>query len=339
MDHLPELDWETRSADTPLSTHMLAGSIAGLTEHILLLPLDIVKTHLQISDFSLTKIVKTIKSRGLTSFYAGGAIVGTGCVPSHAIFFLNYEFWRSKMEKNQFNFLGNFWLGATSALYHDLIMTPCDMLKQRKQLTSLPYRDIIVESYRMEGLRSFWRSLPVNFVGNLPSAALTVTANENLRVFYHRFFGDLTLRAYFVCAGMAGAFSAFLTTPLDNIRTRLNTQVFHREAYLKMKDSPLQSQRKPPKSGRMGQVLKAYSPGMPKGGSCDCGPSASSGEGGVKYPNALCAVKIIMREEGLRGFFKGATPRVGYQSVSSALSWTVYEFAKGWLMGRKREKN
>ena len=40
-------DWEERDNSTPVWLHMLAGSCAGLSEHLSMLPLDNVKTHCQ----------------------------------------------------------------------------------------------------------------------------------------------------------------------------------------------------------------------------------------------------------------------------------------------------
>ena len=41
-----DLDWEERKNNIPFKIHMIAGSIAGLSEHLLLLPLDNLKTHI-----------------------------------------------------------------------------------------------------------------------------------------------------------------------------------------------------------------------------------------------------------------------------------------------------
>lgn len=43
------LDWETRDENFPLSKHIVAGSCAGVMEHIGMYPLDTVKTHMQAS--------------------------------------------------------------------------------------------------------------------------------------------------------------------------------------------------------------------------------------------------------------------------------------------------
>jgi len=70
-----------------------AGSIAGLSEHLSMIPIDNVKTHCQAgrSLSSLQIINKIYKAGGLTNFYAGSSVVAMGCAPAHAIYFSIYE--------------------------------------------------------------------------------------------------------------------------------------------------------------------------------------------------------------------------------------------------------
>lgn len=44
-----------------------------------------------------------------------------------------------------------------------------------------------------------------------------------------------------------------------------------------------------------------------------------------KYGNMLKATRLMLREDGIRGFFDGLGLRMGRKAVSSALAWTVYE--------------
>jgi len=44
------------------------------------------------------------------------------------------------------------------------------------------------------------------------------------------------------------------------------------------------------------------------------------------------ALASILAEEGPRGLFRGALPRVALHAPSVAISWTAYEAAKGWLL-------
>ena len=43
------------------------------------------------------------------------------------------------------------------------------------------------------------------------------------------------------------------------------------------------------------------------------------------YPNLLSTTHAIFANEGVAGFFKGILPRILRKSMSSAISWTVYE--------------
>ena len=43
---IPDFELEERQDFIPFKIHMIAGSIAGLSEHILFLPIDNIKTHI-----------------------------------------------------------------------------------------------------------------------------------------------------------------------------------------------------------------------------------------------------------------------------------------------------
>ena len=45
----------------------------------------------------------------------------------------------------------------------------------------------------------------------------------------------------------------------------------------------------------------------------------------LKYGNMVRATKLMLKEDGMRGFFDGLGLRMGRKAVSSALAWTVYE--------------
>ena len=74
-----------------------------------------------------------------------------------------------------------------------------------------------------EGVISLYRSLPITLVMNIPQAALFMTLYENFKSYYYS-DGNVTMSGYFSCAGIAGAISSGITTPLDVVKTRLQTQ-------------------------------------------------------------------------------------------------------------------
>lgn len=49
-----------------------------------------------------------------------------------------------------------------------------------------------------------------------------MATNENLKVFLRKYKEHLSLKDYFICSFASGALASIVTTPLDNIKTRLN---------------------------------------------------------------------------------------------------------------------
>ncbi len=53
----------------------------------------------------------------------------------------------------------------------------------------------------------------------------------------------------------------------------------------------------------------------------------------------LGAARTVHRVVGVRGFFQGLAPRLLYQAPSTAVSWSVYEFFKSYLIGDSRKRD
>lgn len=89
--------------------------------------------------------------------------------------------------------------------------------------------------------------------------------------------------------------AAAVTTPLDRLKTRLQTQ-------------------------GLGTVH------------CDLiGTSCPKIDATPKYNGLSDAFRSIVREEGYAGLFRGIGPRLMTHTPSVAISWTVYEAMKLWL--------
>jgi len=295
---------------------MIAGSIAGIFEHVAMLPFDIIKTHIQTSKsakFSYSDAIRSIyKQGGIREFYRGGLVLSYGVGPAHAIYFSVYEASKnliSKLHGDKYPAVYGL-AGISASFVHDVIMTPCDVIKQRRQLMhNQGSMEILRKLVRNEGFFQLYRSLPITLAIGLPWQGLFVGANESLKGF---FGGDHEHNAfsYFLCAGIAGGFAAAVTIPLDNIKTRLQTQGCtiggcHSSSHV----------AKPSYSNLEYKQKVFFS-------------SVSEKQNQVKYKNIRNTVEIIFREEGLRGFSKGVLPRVLSNAPSSAISWTVYEMMK-----------
>lgn len=217
-------------------------------------------------------------------------------------------------------------VGFTSSLFHDLILTPTEAIKQRLQLyrsdrLSVRAFDVVKGMLRNEGIQSFYRSFGVNYFMNVPYGALLVTINEKLKESLMQPDKEGSLLSYFAFAGVAGLVAAVPTCPLDVIKTRLNTQnCINRSCGMDPKacgNSVLKGNMQTYQNkvsayhsyGTVGEHLKKASRVAVEH---------------IKYHSVVDAAKKIYREAGLLGFFRGLKMRILIQCPSSALSWGTY---------------
>ena len=67
---------------------------------------------------------------------------------------------------------------------------------------------------------------------------------------------------------------------------------------------------------------------------CEC----TMQRGCVKYDTARATFSKVLKNEGVKGFYKGFMARCVTQSLATAVSWTTYETVKGYLIKDKLEK-
>lgn len=131
---------------------------------------------------------------------------------------------------------------------------------------------------------------------NVPYQAMVVGTNEVSKKFLTKKNITPGFFTYFGCASVAGLVASLITMPLDNIKTKMNTQC----DLVSLKSCPDQFK-------------------------CVC---EKDQKGNVKYSTALKTARQILRQEGMGGFFRGMVPRGAIQSLSTAISWSSYEMAK-----------
>jgi len=307
-----EHDWEERSPDTALWQHMIAGSIAGMVEHAVVFPLDSVKTHMQATNVEAatagqtarvgwTQVAKDlVRIRGMLFLWRGVTVTLGAVVPAHAFMFAAYEgvlHWgeahgvqNADASKARVACVG-FLAGGVSTLFHDVVMVPAETIKQRMQLGY--YRDTSHATRRMvaAGGGSLFRSLPTTLAMNVPQASLMVMSNESLRRLRNP-EGSFCLPTFLTAGAISGALAAAATTPLDVVKTRLQTQGMTRA-----KTS----------TGELHSAPRKFK---------------------VRYNGFEDAFRAVWRTEGAAGFFRGVGPRMLQTGPSCALSWCAYESAK-----------
>lgn len=323
-----DFEWEERDDSVPLKVHVMAGSIAGIAEHTACLPVDNMKTHVQKTGASMRQVFRTLRNSGYQNFYQGFNIISLGCIPSHALYFSSYEITKKYFTReNTIDIFGNALVGGIAVIFHDLIMTPCELIKQRMQLLKTKSTlETLRDAKQQFGYRGLWRSFPVNFLQNLPHSMITVSANETFKTYYRRWFGEHSMASYFLCGSMAGSVSALVTSPLDNIKTQLNCESLEHHSLNKLREQMS-------KNVRNVGVSRSYFSKASQKMYCICSSALNNSKylSSENMPRALCAGRKIIRESGFRGFFRGLGLRIIMQSFSTAISWTVYEFFKKQL--------
>ena len=127
--------------------------------------------------------------------------------------------------------------GACATIASDAFMNPFDVIKQRMQMQGSTYRTIMecaTKVFRNEGLAAFYVSYPTTLTMTVPFTALQFTAYESLtKVMQRRRNPGYDPLTHCTAGGLAGGFAAAATTPLDVIKTLLQTRGASSEAEIR----------------------------------------------------------------------------------------------------------
>ena len=344
QDPLEFEEWDGR---TPFWHHCVAGSLAGVGEHVLVYPIDTVKTHIQCATcprknplihtasskpfhiaptsnsqrgggmwttmrhiISQPAVLHSATTEGTAAasteiipnnmfrLWRGIPTILVGCVPAHALYFSSYEavkYYGKRSDGTTSPGWGAL-AGAAAVLGHDVIMTPLDTIKQRLQLGHYSgMRQAISEMYlRENGLQAFYRSFPVTLVTNIPYGMVMVGSNEYIKNRLRPLDHFEEAPSLTTCL-VASSVSGMMAAAITTPLDRIKTV--------------LQTQ----------QLTMACTLG-------EC-PRIVGENLALRQ-----AIDMIIKQEGVAGFFKGLVPRVASHTPAVAISWTTYETAKKWLV-------
>jgi len=216
-----------------LARAMLAGSAAGITEHAVMFPVDTVKTRMQVipdnaiphSTNSLTALCDIAKKEGVSRLYRGAPMVALGAIPAHALYFGAYETTRRALgaSRSRHQPLKTALAGITATMGHDVISTPIDVVKQRLQISNSPLINYW-EGFVNTSLHQLFRSYPTTVLLNIPMVVVNFVVYESLTLAVKtRTESSDSIPVRLTCGGIAGGIAGFLSTPLDVVRTRIQT--------------------------------------------------------------------------------------------------------------------
>ncbi|NWW33883.1 MFRN2 protein, partial [Panurus biarmicus] len=302
----PAPDYEALPQGAAVSTHMLAGAVAGVMEHCVMYPIDCVKTRMQSLQPEpaaryrnvLEALWRIARTEGVWRPMRGLNITATGAGPAHALYFACYE----KLKKTLSDVIhaggnshvANGAAGCVATLLHDAAMNPAEVVKQRMQMYNSPYQrvmDCVRAVWRNEGAGAFYRSYTTQLTMNIPFQAIHFMTYEFLQeqLNPHRQYNP---GSHVVSGACAGAVAAAATTPLDVCKTLLNTQ----------------------ESLALSSNISGHITGMAN------------------------AFRTVYQVGGVTAYFRGVQARVIFQMPSTAIAWSVYEFFKYILTKRQEER-
>eukprot|EP00980_Cylindrotheca_fusiformis_P006187 scaffold1323_cov113-Cylindrotheca_fusiformis.AAC.14 len=243
---------------------------------------------------------------GVSRLWRGVHSIVVGCIPAHALYFSSYEIVKaSTLDSNgQVTTYGSALAGATASFSHDFIMGPLDTVKQRLQLGH--YRGLAHALSTMienEGVVSLFRSFPITLAANVPYGMVMVGTNEFLKERWTERGEKLSLPVTLAASSVAGLTAAASTTPLDRIKTYLQTQ----------------------------QLTPACSVSSSPPENCPLTSTKAKMTSKPLVAGWREAATRIYQTEGGVGFFRGMTPRILSHTPAVAISWTSYETAKEYL--------
>ena len=277
---------------------MASGAVAGMAEHMLMYPVDTVKTRMQalgptgqgLHAAGVFRAVRVILLReGVGGLFRGIGAMALGAGPAHAVYFTTYEVAKEGLGGNRGGHqpLATAGAGATATIVADAVMTPADVVKQRLQLANSPYTGIwncFSRMLRDEGLRPFYRSYGTTLFMNVPYTAIHFSAYESGKRFLRLDDEQEGIGTQLTAGALAGGTAASVTTPFDVVKTRLQTE-----------------------------------------GVCTTARYGSSGVFGV--------MRQIVETEGPWALTRGMGPRVLFHMPAAAICFTTYEICKAALIG------
>ncbi|KAG2194666.1 hypothetical protein INT46_005618 [Mucor plumbeus] len=259
-----EYDYESLGNNATLSQDAMAGALAGIAEHCAMYPVDSIKTRMQVIQSVATPnasaaaaarsqlfgsphhskhhrhvhssailestseaSVKNIKSAS-RNLWRGVNSVVLGAGPAHAVHFATYEACKEAFGGNAGGHhpLTTAAAGACATLAHDTLMNPFDVIKQRMQLGDSAYRSVrecARSVYAKEGLVAFYISLPTTLTMSVPFQSIQFATYEYFRKVINP-SGEYDPKTHAIAGGLAGAIASSITTPLDVVKTLLQTR-------------------------------------------------------------------------------------------------------------------
>ncbi|KAG0287230.1 hypothetical protein BGZ97_007159 [Linnemannia gamsii] len=302
--------------DPPYIDVLIAGGMGGTIADFLMHSVDTVKTRLQGQPSATppkyhnmfhaygTILREEGVARGL---YSGVAPAMT--VPGTTLYFGTYEYTKRTLTSAGVpDTLAHLAGGSLGDFVASFIYVPSEVLKTRMQLQGRYNNPSFISGYnykntwhalqmiiKYDGVGALYQGYRATLLRDVPFSALQFAFYEKFKVAAKKWEarpdGQMSLPVETACGAVAGGLAGFLTTPLDVMKTLLQTQV-----------------KKP-------------------SGAISTGASTTTTTQKY-YVGIWDGLKWNLKHHGVvSGLFRGVGPRVFWTSLQSALMFVIYEQA------------
>jgi hypothetical protein len=218
---------------------------------------------------------------------------------------------------------------------------PSEVLKTRLQLqgrhnnpyfnSGYNYRGTIDAARtiaRVEGFSALFHGYKATLWRDLPFSALQFAFYEELRDRAKRYMGsnNIGLLLEIATAASAGGMAGVMTTPLDVVKTRIQTQ---QNDTLSTSSSTPKAPLSPAASSKHSTPSKPSKPLPPHSRPISTSSPSTTlkahGAATLDTSSVMTGLKIIYKTEGVAGWFRGVGPRAVWTSVQSGTMLVLYQ--------------
>jgi len=312
-------------SDTPTHTHLpkeirnlVAGGLAGILAKTIVAPIDRIKILYQVTSLPFLirdvphVITRIVKSEGMTALWKGNTATMIRVFPYAGIQFMVfnqcklYFINRHNEEDNKKNGMkpmeslrAGSLAGAVSVLCTyplDLTRAQLAVLKKKQGSNGVDktggFLHVLSRNYVKGGFTGLFRGIAPTLLGILPYAGISFAINEQAKHQIYKISGnDPTTIQKFQCGALSGLIAQSITYPLEVTRRRMQTFGLV------------------PTSGFFKTIEKhsTYNPSM------------------------LRTINEVIKEQGLRGLYKGLSINWLKGPLTIGISFTTFDLIQGWL--------
>jgi len=328
-------------ASTPLPkeiNNLIAGGLAGMLAKTVVAPIDRIKILYQVTSLPFymrdfpSVISGIVRTEGVTALWKGNTATMLRVFPYAGmqfmifnqckVYFLDKHTEEDKKKDKKWgmkpmeSLLSGSLAGAISVLCTyplDLTRAQLAVLKTNHKSNGVEktqgFMNVLTGNYSKGGIKGLFRGITPTLLGILPYSGIAFTINEQAKSQIYKFSGrDPTLMDKVQCGALAGLIAQSITYPLEVTRRRMQTIGY---VHTSGKDAAV---------GVIRQLTKTKTAQIEK-----------NIVENTKDPTMLRTMRHVMKEQGLRGFFKGLSMNWLKGPLTLSISFTTFDIIQGWM--------